>query len=482
MATINKFLIALAAFLTFAQAGFAQQGLPKKIKDIVEAEARYAYFSGTVLVAKSDRVIYSGAFGYANRNFQVRNTMQTKFNIGSITKTFTALGILQLMEQGKIKAEDPLGKYLPDCPVPEKNDITIHHLLTHTSGLYDFANSAVIFEMLYKRTIEEMMPYVYGEGLLFRPGTDVSYSSGGYILLGAVIEKVSGVPYSQYLSEKILKPARMNETGLLSAEDVSPNKATGYKQLDRGKYLDRTLWHFPGSPAGGLYTTAEDLFRYASALLNKKLLSEKSLELLLSPKTKEADQGRAAYAWWINTIGNQTAVSHTGGTPGFSSSLYIFPDLGFTAIVLSNSWRGNTGITDLLNLALTGRDDEIADSNTYNLRKAVDLYYAGESAGAISLLDEIIQSAKPSRRAYYFSAAARIAENRDLQKALEYLDRFIGLTDPKLNSPLASAWFQKGQAYEKLNDTEKAGQCYKESLGLDPGQIQAKEALAKIRK
>jgi CubicO group peptidase (beta-lactamase class C family) len=482
MNTIKRSLVVLVGLLAFGEAGCARQGLSNKIKDLVEAEARYAYFSGTALVAKDDRVIYAGAFGYANRNFQVPNTLATKFNIGSITKTFTALAVLQLMEQGKIKAEDPLGEFLPDCPVPEKNDITIHHLLTHTSGLYDFANSEVIFEMLYKRSIDEMIPYVYGQGLLFRPGADVSYSSGGFVLLGAVIEKVSGMPFGRYLLEKILKPAGMDHTGLLAAEDVSPDKATGYKQLDRETYLDRTLWHFPGSSAGGIYTTAEDLFRYVRALRDKKLLSAEYLDLLLSPKTKETEQGRAAYGWWVETMGNQEAIGHRGGTPGFSSSIYMFPGPGYAAIVLSNSWRGNTGLTDQINSALTGREYEIADPNTYNLRKGIDLYYDGRSEDAIPLFDEILRSAKPSRRAYYYAGAARIAEKRDLPKAVEYLDRYIRWTDPKWNSSLAGGWFQKGCAYENMKDLDKAIQCYNESLNLDPGNDQAKAALAKLKK
>jgi tetratricopeptide (TPR) repeat protein len=217
-------------------------------------------------------------------------------------------------------------------------------------------------------------------------------------------------------------------------------------------------------------------------LLDKKLLSAAYLNLLFSPKTKEAGQGRAAYGWWIETMGDQETIAHRGGTPGFSSSVYIFPGPGYTAIVLSNSWRGTTGITDLVNSALAGNDYEIADPNTYDLRKGIDMYYDGNSKGAIPLLDEIIKSAKPSRRAYYYAGAARIAENMDYLKAVEYLDRYIRLTDPKWNSSLAGAWFQKGQAYEKMNDAEKAIQCYGESLRLDPGQDQAKEALAKIKK
>jgi len=480
MKLISKPLIILSIFLSFGGICISQQTLLDKIKEIAEAEAQYAYFSGTVLVAKNDRILFQGAFGQANRDFQIPNTLQTKYNIGSITKTFTALGILQLIEQGKIKADDTLAKILPDCPVPEKNEITIHQLLTHTSGLYDYANADIVFETLFKKNIDELIPYVYGSGLLFRPGADVEYSSGGYVLLGAVIEKMSGMPYIQYVNEKILKPAQMKNTGLLLAEDVSVNKAAGYKQLDREKYINRLV--IPGFSAGGLYTTAEDLFRYVQSLFDKKLLSAESLNLLLSPKTKyESDRGKAAYGWWIDTIGNQEVIYHTGGTPGFSSSLYIFPALKYTAIVLSNSFRGTTGITDLINLALTGGDYEIADQNTFNLRKGIDLYFAGENKDAIQIFNKIIQSNKPSRRAYYYSAIARIAENIDLQNAMEYLDRYIILSDPKSDSELARAWYRKGQAYEKMNDTQKAIQCYEKSLKLDSGQDDVKIALAKIK-
>jgi CubicO group peptidase (beta-lactamase class C family) len=475
--------LALAAILlSGTAAGWAQPNLSGRIKDIVEAEARYAGFSGVVLVARNDDVVYRGAFGLASREFEVPNTLATRFDIGSITKTFTALGIMVLVEQGRINVDDPLSKYLPDCPVPEKNEITIHQLLTHTSGLYDYANDeGVVFETLFKKTTSDLVPYVYGPGLLSPPGREVHYSSGGYVLLGAVIEKISGMSYSRYLEENILKPAGMSSTALLTADDVCPNKAVGYKRLDREKYANRSLWQFPGSPAGGLVTTVDDLFRYVQALLGEKLLSAEYRAQLLGPKGKDdPDRGTIAYAWWIDRVGNQKVIYHGGGTPGFSSSLYVFPELKCTAIVLSNCWRGTTGVTDLINSALAGISYEIADENTYDLRRGIDLFYAGRNSEARRLLDPILEGSKPARRAYYYAAAARLAENMDIQKAIDYLGRYIALTDPQARSSLATAWFKKGQAYEKLKDTAEAARCYEQSLKLNPENEPARKALAEI--
>jgi CubicO group peptidase (beta-lactamase class C family) len=483
MGFFNKPLTLVTILLSGWAAVFAQPNLSARIKAIVEAEARYGDFSGVVLVARNDRAIFQWAGGFASREFEVPNTQATRFDVGSITKTFTALGIMQLVEEGRIRIDDPLSKHLPECPVPEKNEITIRQLLTHTSGLYDYANDEkVVLETLFKRTTSDLVPFVYGPGLLSPPGREVHYSSGGYVLLGAVIEKVSGMSYSRYLEERILKPAGMGSTALLTADDVCPNKAVGYKRLDRDRYANRSLWQFPGSPAGGIYSTAGDLFRYVQALLGEKLLSAESLAELLAPKGQnDPDRGTIAYAWWIDRIGSQKVIYHGGGTPGFSSSLYIFPELKITAIVLSNTWRGTTGVTDLINSALAGTPYEIADANTYDLRRGIDLFYAGRNEEARRCLDPILEGPKPARRAYYYAAAARLAENTDIPKAIGYLDRYIALTDPQARSSLATAWFKKGQAYEKLKDTAEAARCYGQSLKLNPENEPAQKALDGLR-
>ncbi|MFC1898091.1 serine hydrolase [Candidatus Cloacimonadota bacterium] len=475
--------ISIFVLITLSVICSAQNPMVRKITEIVEAEAQYAYFSGTVIIAENDKIIYRNTFGLANRDFQIPNSFETRYNIGSITKTFTALAIMQLIEAGKLKTTDTLADYLPDCPIPEKNDITIHHLLTHSSGLYDYANDEVIFETLQIREIEEFIPFVYGQGLLFQPGEDLSYSSGGYILLGAIIEKISGLKYSDYLEQNIFKPASMYNSALLYAEDVSPNKAEGYKQLNKEKFENRKLLDFPGSSAGGIYTTAADLLKYFQALVDTKLLSNENINLMLTPNMKQDQKSEIpAYGWWITYINNQKAIFHTGGTPGFSSSLYHFPDQNYTAIVLSNSFRGTTGITDQINNALIEADFETAGPNTYNLRRGIDLFYEGNYSEAIKWLDEIIEIKEPSRRAYYYAAIARIKENTDLHNAIEYLEQYISLTDPASRSSIAYAWYQMGQAYKKLENTGKAKKSYKNSLDTNPDNSYARKALDELKK
>ena len=465
---------------------FSQQRLSDSIKKIAEAEAEFSYFSGTVLVAQGDSIIYSGVFGYANRDFAIPNNLYTKFNIGSITKTFTALAIIQLVEQGKINVEDPVSKYLPDCPIPEKNIITIHHLLTHTSGLYDYANSDVIFEMLYKRSIDEMIPFVYGSGLLFNPGDSVSYSSGGYILLGAIIEKISGMSYRKYLIEKIFNPAGMYNSDLLFAEDISPNKAEGYKQIDRQKFINKKLLDFPGSSAGGIFTTAGDLFLYKKALFNYKLVSNDYLKILLSGKTTEVHLGgRPAYGWWIDNVNGCRRIYHTGGTPGFSSSLDIYPDLGYTIIILSNTWRGGTGLIglrNLLNSVITGGYYEIPDKFTYDLRKGIDSYFDGDCRSSINILKSVIEGGEQSKRlALYYTALALITTNDDLFNAIEDLNEFIKLSNGhELLKSVARAWYWKGRVYDRLNNKSKAIESYEKSLVIDPKNENVKNAVEQL--
>ncbi|MEO8450924.1 MAG: serine hydrolase domain-containing protein, partial [Gemmatimonadota bacterium] len=232
--------------------------LEKYVNTLAQADV----FSGTVLLAKDGKVLYSGVWGQANKDFGVPNKLDTKFNLGSMNKMFTSTTIAQLVEQGKLSYEDPLSKFLPNFPNPEAaKRIKIKHLLSHTSGLGSYFNEE--FEKSSRarfRTVDEMMTLAKGDSLAFEPGTRWSYSNTGMLVLGKVIEVVTGQDYFQYVRDHIYKPAGMINSDAYELDHVNPNLAVGYErdfQADGSKqFRNNVFMHvIRGGPAGGGYST-----------------------------------------------------------------------------------------------------------------------------------------------------------------------------------------------------------------------------------
>jgi len=323
------------------------KGEPAVTSDVAMASALEQYvttlgkndlFSGSVLLAKDGKVIYSGAFGQANKDFGVPNRLDTKFNLGSMNKMFTAVTIAQLVEQGKLSYDDSLAKFLPDYPnAAAAKKIRIKHLLTHTSGLGSYFNDE--FDKTSRaryRTVDDMMLLAKGDSLAFEPGTRWSYSNTGMLVLGKVIEAVTKQDYFDYVREHLYKPAGMLNTDAYLLDEVNLNLAVGYQKEFRAdgskKFRNNIFMHvIRGGPAGGGYSTAEDLLRFAEALKNGKLVSAKSYELLTTPKP---DVNSPQYGFGFGV--DRGIVGHSGGFPGISSNLDIFKNNGYVAVVMSN--------------------------------------------------------------------------------------------------------------------------------------------------
>ena len=302
-------------------------------------------FSGSVLVAKNGRPFFQKAYGLASQSFKVPNRVDTKFNLGSMNKMFTAVAIAQLVEQGKLSFADTIGKVLPDYPnreVAEK--VQIHHLLTHTSGLGDYF-TPTFFESSRERfrTVKDYLPLFVNQPLKFQPGERWSYSNAGFMLLGAVIEKVSGQDYFTYVREHIYKPAGMTDTDAFDLDHDTPNLALGYTNQDtNGRFVpgprsnNLYLHVIKGGPAGGGFSTAPDLLKFSNALLANKLVSAKYTELLTSGKVDTAPNEKYGYGFFCSTINGKRIVGHAGGFLGINSQLDIHLDTGYTIVVMSN--------------------------------------------------------------------------------------------------------------------------------------------------
>ena len=308
------------------------------LKAEAERRARDGSFSGAILVARNAQVLWKNAYGQADRAANVPNQTTTKFNLGSMNKMFTSVAIAQLVQKGKLTFDAPLGKYLPNYPNQETAaKVTIHHLLTHTGGTGD------IFGPEFDKNISTLKnpgDYIklYGSRApAFAPGARHVYSNYGFVLLGAILEQVSGMSYYDYVAKYIFEPAGMKDTASYWKDQKTPNMAVGYVKA-KGELADNVATRpMRGSPAGGGYSTVEDLFRFANALLNNKLLNAGLTKTITEGKVDAPMPGvRYAYGFMDARQTGAHWFGHGGGAPGINAELRIFPETGFIVAAAAN--------------------------------------------------------------------------------------------------------------------------------------------------
>lgn len=312
-------------------------------------------FSGAVLIALNGVPIFKKAYGLANKSFNVPNQIDTKFNLGSMNKMFTAVAIAQLAERGKLAFSDLISKHLPDYPSTVGDKVTIHHLLTHTSGMGDFFNEKFFFSSKDRfKTVEAFMPLFHDDPLTFEPGAQWQYSNAGFIVLGAIIEQVVGQSYFDYVREHIYKTAVMPDTDAYELDQPIPNLAIGYTNMGEnfqpllGSRRRNHLFMIPvkGCPAAGGYSTVSDLLNFDIALRQHKLLSYEYTNIVLSGKVAFSDEMFAKYAYGFvdervnefsdGRVKQKRITGHKGGIPGINAQLDMYLDDGYTVVVLSN--------------------------------------------------------------------------------------------------------------------------------------------------
>jgi len=294
-------------------------------------------FSGVVLLAKDGKPIFQAARGLADRERQQKVSMRTKFRIGSMNKMFTAVAVLQLRERGKLSLDDTLDRWLPDYPNAElAQSVTLHHLLTHTGGTGD------IFGPLYAQHRSELNSHqayidLYGQrDLEFSPGERFAYSNYGFVLLGRVIERASGESYYDYVREHVYAPARMTATGSQPESERVADRSVGYHRGPDGLKPNVDTLPPRATSAGGGYSTAEDLLRFADALAKHRLLSEESTQLLMTGKVRTDPRAMYAYGFMERNYQGIHTFGHGGGAPGMNGELAILPSSGHVVVVLAN--------------------------------------------------------------------------------------------------------------------------------------------------
>jgi len=320
------------------------------IDHFISSAAQHQAFSGTVLIAQNGKILLDKGYGWADQSQRLPNRPSTRFRIASVTKQFTAMAILLLQEQGKLRVQDPICLYISGCPATWKT-ITIQHLLTHTSGIPDYVTT---FPPQQAATPAELIAAFESKPLDFATGTKWSYSNSGYAILGFIIEKVSGESYSAFLQQAIFQVLHLSNTGYDQNSPSLPGHATGYKQpWVKADYIDMSVPY----AAGTLYSTVDDLFRWDQALFNRKFASGESVQQMFTPQVTACDgQGTLCaasdcdaqrincysygYGWFLGQfpVGGPyvRATWHPGGIQGFASLNLYYPDQEITLIVLSN--------------------------------------------------------------------------------------------------------------------------------------------------
>jgi D-alanyl-D-alanine carboxypeptidase len=302
----------------------------------LDRQAARDRFSGAVIVSRNGKPVFHAAHGMADRGRKVANQMDTQFRIGSMNKMFTAVAALQLVQQGKMRLSDPIGKHLPDYPNRDvASKVTIHHLLTHTGGTGDIFGPEFAKRRLELKELEDYVKLYGQRAPEFEPGDRHQYSNYGYLLLGVVVSKVSGQSYYDYVREHVFKPAGMTRTDSLPESEAVPGRSLGYMRRGGEWQSNAGTLPYRGTSAGGGYSTVEDLVRFASALTGHKLLNAKFTRLLTTGKV-DAPAGQYAYGFMDANRLAARWIGHGGGAPGMNGDLRIYPDSGYVVAVLSN--------------------------------------------------------------------------------------------------------------------------------------------------
>ncbi len=328
--TLTAVIFAVLVITALASAGENNPDIEKAVDDFLKPIVDEDLISGCVLIARHGEIVLSKCYGPANREYDIPNTHETKFRLGSNTKQFTAMGIMILADEGLLSADDPVSDYYPDYPDGER--ITIHHLLTHSSGIVNYNNLPDYGEkMMLPLSIDEVIDWFKNEPLQFAPGERFAYSNSGYVLLAGIIEKVSGQSYAEFLDDRIFEPLGMHNTGQDVHTEIIKNRATGFgsdgQKVYQVPYRDMPFT----SGAGSLYSTIDDLFLWDQALYAGKLVSPEAMQKIFMPHI--ANYG---YGWFIDERFGRKLIWHGGAINGFLSDISRFVDDSVLAVTLFN--------------------------------------------------------------------------------------------------------------------------------------------------
>jgi CubicO group peptidase (beta-lactamase class C family) len=440
----------------------------------LQAQMRNDMFSGTALVARDGAPIFVKSYGMANYELGAPNTADNSYLLGSVVKQFTAVAILQLQEQGRLKVGDPICRYLETCP-KSWQEITLHHLLTHTSGIPNFTSLPGWDEKLamLSYTRPELIALFRDLPLDFAPGEKFDYSNSGYTLLGVIIERVSGQRYEQYLHENIFKPVGMARTNTRETRALVPGQVTGYYSAGTDFISARLVSPTVDLGSSGVYSTVGDMLRWDRALAADRLISRSSRDAMFTP-----DKGGYGYGWFTAERHGRAAQFHSGSDNGFSTNITRFPADGLTVIILSNSDRTNAGRVgnDLAAIAF-GAPYKLPVEQLGDL-----LWNVMRDRGVAAALAHHAELKRTAPTAYDFGDETLVTMGYDLFE-VRRLAEAKAVFEYNLRQYPKSAYSYDGLAdiAAVKGDKAEAIAMFDRSLGADPKNSYAIDGLARLR-
>jgi CubicO group peptidase (beta-lactamase class C family) len=443
-----------------------------KIDNVMARFVELEHFSGTLLVARNGRILYAKAFGEADKDHRVPNTINTRFELGSIAKVITGVGFMRLVERGILGLEDTVIKHLPDFPFGDK--IRIIHLLTHTSGLPDYTahpRFRAVWPLL--RTIDDFLPMIFEQKLKEdMPGKNLSYCSSGFVLLAAIIERTSGRSFKEYIREEVLRPCGMTETSIANLEDVVPNRATGYVKDSLGRFNTYAYWMVPFIASAGIQTTAGDLLKFDLALAKGKLLSSAVMTRMVEPFLEK----NWGIVWRLDEIDGQKVAYHGGETTGVSAMYRRYLEDGTTLIVLSNYHRAARPVAAVIEAILFGKPYEMprptAQEFLYRYMARNDCALPAEESGR--LLKESGYNIPSAADLNSFGYELVKADETDMALQIFRMNTRLFPNEANAFDSLAETHLLKG-------DREAAIRYYQRALEINPKLGSAKAALERLQ-
>lgn len=477
--TLRILLAVLVAAVAIQSNGRAQD-LANQIDALVQKYHDLRLFSGSVLVAQNGKVIYKKGFGYANAEWEVPNAPDTRHRIGSVTKQFTAALVLKLVEEGRISLDGKIVDYLPDYPRPAGEEVTIHHLLTHSSGIPNYTSLPDFFPEMSRDPYEpeEFIPVFSNLDLEFEPGSEWSYSNSGYFLLGVIIEKVTGMSYDEVLRQRLLEPLGLHDTGYDKYEEVLDRRASGYSLTFAGyrnaPYLDTSLPY----AAGSLYSTVEDLFKWDRALYANRIFSDpRYLELMMTPHIQDYGYGLVIRKVPLGeTDDSVKVVEHGGGINGFVTGFRRLVADRHLIVLMDNTSRSvadlERGITNLL----YGQPAESPKASiAHVLQQTIDEEGIEAAIARYRRLRESEPGGYDFRESELNELGYYYLENEDLTTAIAVFKLNVEAYPDRFNT-----YDSLGEGYMKAGDRERAIENYRRSLELNPRNQNARRMLAEL--
>jgi len=472
--------VTLLVFVAFPREGMTQDKAAK-IDSLMNIYHAYGQFNGSVLVVETGKVIYKKGFGLASMDWSISNAPDTKFRIGSITKQFVAMLIMQLVEKGKIKLDGKLTDYLPDYRKDTGDKVTIHHLLTHTSGIPSYTGLPGFWSDSTRNpyTIEYVVKNFCSGNLEFEPGAKFFYNNTGYYLLGAIFEKVTGKPFAEVLSENILQPLQMRDTGVDVEKMSLTKRASGYLK-QAGGYVNEPYFFMQNAyAAGAMYSTVEDLYLWDQALYSDKLLSKKNKEIMFKPFL-----GNYAYGWGVeksvlNASKDSLLVTvHTGGINGFNTIIFRILDDKHLVILLNNTGpaRLYSMSQNIANILYGRPADAPKKSIAEALSKIIDEKNVEAAVAEYRTLKATQMSAYDFGESELNTLGYQLLGMKKVKEAIEIFKLNIEAY-PEAFNPYDSL----GEAYMVDGKKELAIKNYAKSLELNPNNFGAIEMLTRIK-